>query len=156
MERIAAVHLDLRSRRWSQHRKAEAAGVTLAEYRAVMADPLLITTLEEAWRQLLLGAVAPALHGMIETATLVGREGMSDRQAIFRMVGLMKQPGQRETVPPPAALRPSGIAERLEAAKAGQRSLPAPGMASSVPEAIDADYVMEPAETDSGDTAEFV
>jgi hypothetical protein len=156
IERVAAVHLDLRSRFWPQHRKAEAAGVSLSDWRALLADPLIIPTLEEAWRQILLGLVGPALRGLGESAILVGREGATDRAMVFRMVGLIKQPGRGAETPAPSALHPSGVGNRLDAARAGRTALPAPGMDSSLPEAIDADYVEEPDQAESGDTSEFV
>lgn len=160
IERVAAVHLDFRSRHWPAHRKAEAAGVSLADWRSIMADPLMIPTMEEAWRQLLLGGVAPALHGMIESSVLVGREGSTDRQVLFKMAGLIKPtfPPGRGAEQPSGMLQGSAVGSRLEAARAG-RSLPAPGVEPGLaaePEAIDADYVEEPSAEESGDTSEFV
>lgn len=159
IERVAAVHLDLRSRHWSRRRKAEAAGVSVADFRAMLADPLMIPTMEDAWREILLGGVAPALHGMIESSVLVGREGSTDRQVLFKMAGLIKPvfPPGRGSDAPSGILQASAVGSRLEAARAG-RALPAPGLEAGLaaePEAIDADYVEEPGD-EAGDTSEFV
>lgn len=158
IERVAAVLLNPANARWSEMERARRAAVGLAEWRAVMADPLLIATLEEAWRCQMLGAIAPAIEAMARSARRSGRDGHGDRALLMRLATLLPRLGEGERDPPPALRGRSDITRRLEAAKAHGSGLPAPGMDSTVPpsEAIDADYVMEPAETDSGETTEFM